>query len=262
MKRLFLLFAGLFAITLLTAQTSQLVVTSVNAPFVFSINGIAYSQTPTNSIEVNQMQPGCYDVAFTFTDGGVYQTCVYVPENSKIVYLLKFVNNMPKLLPINVVDFDEPTFNPGASLNQVQGYLTNPMVININVQNQNQNTNTNINTGQGRPGVPQPPMPPVRTGVSETEFQGILSTIEDQTFESDMLAMAKQIISTRPLTSYQIKRILDLFSFEDTKLKLAKFAYNYVIDPENYFIVADAFTFSSSKQKLLKYIEQMQMQGY
>jgi len=249
MKKVFLLSVSLFAVALLFAQ-SQLVVVSPTAPFVFGINGVTYSQVPNNSIEVKQLEAGCYDVSFNFVNGGVYQTCIYVPQDVKIVYMLKFDSRgIPKLLPVDVVDFDNPSFNMTTYLNQVRALLNNPVLVNINIPS--------MGTVPVTPGV----SPGMNTGVSEMEFQGILNSIRNEDFDAAKLTKAKQIISNRPLTSYQIKRILELFSFESNKLMLAQYAYDYVVDPQNYYVVTDAFEFLSSKNQLLNYIKQKE-QGF
>jgi Domain of unknown function (DUF4476) len=49
--------------------------------------------------------------------------------------------------------------------------------------------------------------------------------------------------------------LVRLFSFEDTRIDLAEFAWDFTIDKENYFQVADALTFSSSKEGLMKFLE-------
>jgi len=47
---------------------------------------------------------------------------------------------------------------------------------------------------------------------------------------------------------------MQTFSFEDSKLSLAKMAYSRVIDQSNYFVVYDEFWFSSSVDELIAYI--------
>jgi hypothetical protein len=59
------------------------------------------------------------------------------------------------------------------------------------------------------------------------------------------------------LTSAQITDIMRLFSFESSRLEIAKFAYNYVVDPQRYFMVNNAFSFSSSVDDLNRFIGQM-----
>lgn len=96
---------------------------------------------------------------------------------------------------------------------------------------------------------PQQPMPcPTAT------FQKIEQLIQNQSFEESKLTIAKQAISNELMTAEQLKSIAQLFTFEDSKLELLKFAYDYCFDPENYYYVNGAFTFSSSIEELNEYI--------
>jgi hypothetical protein len=85
----------------------------------------------------------------------------------------------------------------------------------------------------------------------------MLQEISRQNFDSNRLQIAKQVISTNQLTSAQITDIMRLFSFESSRLEIAKFAYNYVVDPQRYFMVNNAFSFSSSVDDLNRFIGQM-----
>ena len=53
----------------------------------------------------------------------------------------------------------------------------------------------------------------------------------------------------------QIISLMKEMSFDDQKLVLAKEAYPYCIDQENYYKVADAFTFSSNSWKLKDFVK-------
>jgi hypothetical protein len=48
---------------------------------------------------------------------------------------------------------------------------------------------------------------------------------------------------------------MGLFSFEDSKLEWAEYAYGKTTDPNNYYQLNDGFTFSSSVDSLNEYIE-------
>lgn len=95
---------------------------------------------------------------------------------------------------------------------------------------------------------------PVMIGMHPNAFQGALQVIESQTFDSDQIRVAKQIISTNAPSSHQIAQIMELMSFESSRLAIAKFGYQFVPDPENYFVVNDVFWFSSSVRELDRFI--------
>lgn len=93
------------------------------------------------------------------------------------------------------------------------------------------------------------PMP-----MSHSDYEGAKNTISGKDFESDKLTIAKQIASSNCLTAQQVKGIMQLFTFEDSKLQFAKFAYQHTYDKGNYYKVNDAFQFSSSTDALNQFI--------
>jgi len=90
--------------------------------------------------------------------------------------------------------------------------------------------------------------------MSAQDFSGVKGSISSKSFEDSKLAIAKQVIGSNCLLSSQVKEIIMLFSFEDTRLDFAKYAYGYTFDIGNYFQVNDAFKFESSIDDLNKYI--------
>ncbi len=103
-----------------------------------------------------------------------------------------------------------------------------------------------------RPG----PVVPPPCAIAPDEFNQIRESIKKESFNSTKLTIAKQVIRSKPcFTARQITDLVKLFSFDDTRLELAKFAFDYTIDQENYYQVADAFSFSSSKEELMKFLE-------
>ncbi|MBK7175336.1 MAG: DUF4476 domain-containing protein [Bacteroidales bacterium] len=89
--------------------------------------------------------------------------------------------------------------------------------------------------------------------MAPSDFEQAKQSIKSKSFEDSKLTIAKQIINTNCLLSGQVKEIMLLFSFEDTRLELAKFAYGYTLDIGNYYKVNDAFTFESSIDELNTY---------
>lgn len=91
--------------------------------------------------------------------------------------------------------------------------------------------------------------------MSTTEFGDARQGIEAKSFEDSKMTTAKQIGRDRCFTAEQVKGIMGLFSFEDSKLEFAKYAYERTYDVGNYYKVNDAFTFESSIDELNSYIE-------
>lgn len=89
---------------------------------------------------------------------------------------------------------------------------------------------------------------------ADGDFAAMKSTISKQSFDNTKLSTAKQIVSANCLRATQIKELVAMFSFENTKVDLAKYCYAYCYDPQNYFQIYDVFSFSSSTDEVSKYI--------
>ncbi len=91
-------------------------------------------------------------------------------------------------------------------------------------------------------------------GVDGGTFSMMIQQISQQSFDSNRLQLAMQIVSSNRLTSAQVTDIARLLSFESSRLDFLKFAYPYVADPGSYFLVNNAFSFSSSVDELNRHI--------
>ncbi len=87
------------------------------------------------------------------------------------------------------------------------------------------------------------------------KFYEIKQRIENLSASTAKMALAKQVIQDYCFSSAQIKSIVETFFSEYDRLRLAKYAYDYVYDPENYYVVNDALSSPSSVEELAKYIQ-------
>ncbi len=90
--------------------------------------------------------------------------------------------------------------------------------------------------------------------MSDVDFSRVRASISKEWFEANRARSASQIIQTNYLTALQVKQLLQMFSFENTKLDLAKQAYTKTVDQKNYFMINEVFSFNSSKDELARYI--------
>lgn len=91
--------------------------------------------------------------------------------------------------------------------------------------------------------------------MSSAEFDDVKKSIESKGFEESKMTMVKQIGRDRCFSVDQVKGIMGLFSFEESKLDFAKFAYDRVHDKGNFYKVNDAFSFESTIDELNEYIQ-------
>lgn len=86
-------------------------------------------------------------------------------------------------------------------------------------------------------------------------FEQALANIQAKATDEPKLSLAKQIAGRNCLSTAQVKAMLGVFGFEDSKLDFAKFAYDHLADRTAYVrSVRDAFNFSASAAELETYV--------
>ena len=91
--------------------------------------------------------------------------------------------------------------------------------------------------------------------MTEEQFRRLLETLKDESFSDTKLDILKEAARYNWFTSEQVARILEVFDFDEDRLKAAKMLYPRVVDKENFYIVYSRFEFSSTKEELRRWIE-------
>lgn len=90
---------------------------------------------------------------------------------------------------------------------------------------------------------------------SDADFASAKKSIASKAFEDSKLTIAKQVTKAKCLFAKQVKEVMELFDYEESRLEFAKFAYDYTYDIDNYYLVNDAFQFELTIDDLNEYIE-------
>ncbi len=99
-----------------------------------------------------------------------------------------------------------------------------------------------------------PPVPAGPFAMNPADFSQLKQTINNAGFENTRLSIFKQALNYNYFTTAQVRELMDLFWFENSKLEVAKIAYPKTIDQNNYYQVNNEFSFSSSVNELGQYI--------
>ena len=92
--------------------------------------------------------------------------------------------------------------------------------------------------------------------ISSYDFSEAKESLRKEWLENKRVTKAKQVIEGNYFTSAQVKELMLLFTFENNRLEIAKYAFGKTVDKENYSIVIEAFTFNSNKEKLNEYMRE------
>jgi hypothetical protein len=145
----------------------------------------------------------------------------------------------------------------GVNMN-VSGRDVNPVSSSHTAVTESQTTTT---TAQSNPNTQVVYLPGYNGAIgcpvpmAANDFSDLKKTIASKTFEDTKMTIAKQVVGQQCLFTSQVKEILQLFTFEESKLDFAKYAWTYTYDRGNYFKVNDVFTFETSTEELNAYIQ-------
>lgn len=89
--------------------------------------------------------------------------------------------------------------------------------------------------------------------MAPNDLNALLETIRSRDFESTKLSVAKQGLDQQVIMAEDVKRIMKLFDYENTRLDFAKFAYSRCCDQRNYFKINDAFEYDSSVGEMQRF---------
>ena len=105
--------------------------------------------------------------------------------------------------------------------------------------------------------VPEPtPIPITICEVSPQDMAEIKSLVKSATFKDSMENQAKIMVKSKQcFSSNQIIDLLSVFTYDDSKLMVAKYAFDYCIDTQNYYRVVNSFTFKRHQDDLTGFIE-------
>lgn len=144
------------------------------------------------------------------------------------------------------------------------------MGININVSDSGmeQNTSTTTTTTTTRTTsksstqvrndekvVVEPGVSTCGMAMSKEAFSTAKKSVSSKNFDDARLTVAKQVAAANCMTAAQVKEMAEIFSFDESRLEFAKYAHDYCVNRNEYYIVNDAFKFSSSIDELNEYLQ-------
>jgi hypothetical protein len=125
-------------------------------------------------------------------------------------------------------------------------------------------TTTVVTTTTTTTNTPPPPPPvaiPGYTGpigcswpITVQEMDQVKASIRSKTFEDSKMTLAKQALKGKCILTDDVVAVMNLFTYESSKLDFAKWAWDITYDRGNYFKINDAFTYSSSIDELDEYL--------
>jgi hypothetical protein len=80
----------------------------------------------------------------------------------------------------------------------------------------------------------------------DESFSKFLQALRRETFDDDKLEFLAPVAHQSYFSSEQVRQILGKFSFDRNREEAAIILYPKVVDPVNWFVIYDMFTFSNN----------------
>lgn len=260
----------------LHAQGSNLILFSEQGEkFSVVLNGILQNPEPETNVKVTGLIAPQYKLKIIFENKSLadIDKNIFLAEDAEATYCIKKNNKgqyvVRLMTQVNIGQ--APPTPPSQTIVVFSTVPPPPVTTTIN------QTTTTITVNAGLPGadanVPggnhehvmletqKPYVMPGYSGpvgcpypMTDLDFQDVKRTIASRNFEDSKLTIAKQVASSTCLFASEVKEILELFSFESSRLEFAKYAFKYTFDLGNYYKVNSAFQFESTIDELNDFI--------
>lgn len=115
---------------------------------------------------------------------------------------------------------------------------------------------TNPAIGQPVPSAPAAASINCRVAISSAALNRQIASLNKISFEQTKLKTALTNLRNSCMSVAQIKQVIALFSFEQSKLEYAKAAYAKCVDKDHFLEVGDDFSFDSSRDDLANFVNE------
>lgn len=234
MKKTFTLLAAFFFSTILLAQTKLTISSVGNADLRVMVDGMKYTSNGRD-IVINNLKNGNRIVKIFRAGNDRSRNNNYGHSNG---YQLVYSSSI----------FVKPQYHVDIIINRFGKAFVDEQMINGGYNDDDDNDWGVDNNDQYYDRYS-------RKAMDKATFDQFKQILKKEAFDDTRLKLVTQFVSNNYFSAVQVKEMMGLFAFEDSKLELAKFAYDYTVDKGNYFIVNDAFVYSSSKEELMNYIK-------
>lgn len=92
-------------------------------------------------------------------------------------------------------------------------------------------------------------------GLKRKDLQDLQALVADRITDTEKLKLMKSTLASKHYGTQDVRIMMDWLNFEASRLDFAKWSYDKVTDPHEYWKIEGDFTYSSSKDNFNNYIK-------
>lgn len=240
MKRIFTLLLGtIFSLSLLAYDGTRLTINTVSKnKMTIEIDGRRYNMDKNNTVSIRDLSAGRHTVRI-YHESRKNNNSIFNRNRQEVIYNQSVILRRDYHLDITINRFGKVMVDERRIDRNDDWYDDDDNYDRDNRRVDPRDDRWNKNNGRQ---------------MGDLDFNQAKETLRREWYENTRVTTARQIIDRNYFSVYQIKELLQLFSFEANKLDLAKYAYGKATDRRNYHIVNDVFAHTNSRDELARYI--------
>jgi hypothetical protein len=206
------------------------------------------------------------------TNGVLTEAVVYRPSEAAIFSDAVVVNNLNVNEAPNTTTLNTTFQNSNTTINSITSTPDEENVnlnLNVSIEGVNVNLNAsasgtstqiqnqqNFQNNQSAPTQQSTTFSRVNCTQTLDRIEAFKTELQDQTFEDDRLEALKLALKKTCLSSTQAELLMELFTFDENRLEVAKYLAERLTDRENAGVLAKKMTFESNKMEYRRYISE------
>ncbi len=148
----------------------------------------------------------------------------------------------------------DPNSNTISETEQEMGISGNPQPNYNNDMANTQPPADNYNPGNNQPAASPAASTDMAAAVGEAKLEKAKKKAATKNTDTEKFNAVKEALDNEQFTCAQIAGIMDIFSFESTKVDFAEWAYPKTIDKQSFSILKDKLTYQSYREDLDKFV--------
>lgn len=225
--------------SILKAQNKLIIISENGEPFWLYINQEKVNDSALVIAKSGKVVEDSCSVIIKFTDKKIAEvnSSVVLLQNGKKCENLEFtyaIETTKKGRELKFISIDSANKSTQAS-NHVKDFLLN--------FREEQNVKNKLTENYPAP------ITCTKT-ISDSLLERQIKTLQNNHIELNRVKDAKWFISNNCLSISQLEKVFTAFDYDDSKVQLAKFGYDYFIDKENFLNILTSIKYKSEKEEL------------
>jgi len=253
MKQLQIFLSTSFLLVVQTVSFSQTasIVFNARSEFQVTINLIKQHNSYRNNVKINMLKGDhAYNIKINFKDDTTFtQTNIYLIDDglTHIYNVTKEKIDLKKVVPSAAYSKDKQQLQVNYILND--NLLIDSIAADTAITDSTYiipfDSYYKLADYEGRLGCPFPIKP-----AEQTELRGIVLSENLEENKLEKVKIAIEDMDSACVLVTQIKEIIVLFEFEETRLDFAKYIFPYTFDIDNYEKLYSTFNYENNKDQL------------